>query len=145
MVADKPLTLAARAPDDIVRLFNAAWAAGDVDRALALVADEAVYTLHLSDDLMPIGGETVGRANIEAALRQVRRDYDYLLYRPLGLHADGNTVRHQVEFMYRHRRSGEILSGRFRMVMRVEHGQIVRAEEYHDRAKVEAFLRLFGQ
>jgi ketosteroid isomerase-like protein len=45
--------------------------------------------------------------------------------------------------MYRHRRSGEVLSGRFRMIMRVEDGLIVRTDEYHDRAKVEAFLRLF--
>jgi len=47
--------------------------------------------------------------------------------------------------MYPHRRSGEILSGRFGMIMQVERGPIVRAEEYHDRAKVEAFLRLFAQ
>ena len=30
------------------------------------------------------------------------------------------------------------------MIMRVEDGLIVRADEYHDRAKVEAFMRLFG-
>ena len=47
--------------------------------------------------------------------------------------------------MYRHRASGEVLSGRFRMVMQVKDGLIDRADEYHDRAKVEAFLRLVGQ
>ena len=46
--------------------------------------------------------------------------------------------------MYRHRASGEVLSGRFRMLIRVEDGLVVRADEYHDRAKVEAFMRLFG-
>jgi ketosteroid isomerase-like protein len=86
----------------------------------------------------------VGRANIEAGLRLARQQFHYLLYRPLDLFARGNDVRHQVEFMYRHQASGELLSGRFRMVMRVEDGLITRAEEYHDRAKVEAFLRLFG-
>lgn len=145
MVDDKPLVQTAKAPIDVVRRFNSAWVAGEIDRAIAYVADDAVYALHLSDDLVPTGGETIGRANIEAALRKVRQQFDYLLYRPLGMRADGDAVRFQVEFMYRHRRSGEILSGRFRMVMRVENGLIVRTEEYHDRAKVEAFLRLFAQ
>ncbi len=145
MVTDKPPALAGKAPIDIVRRFNSAWVAGEIDRAIAVVAEDAVYALHLSDDLLPTGGETVGRANIEAALRKVRQQFDYLLYRPMGMRADGDAVRFQVEFMYRHRRSGEILSGRFRMIMRVENGLIVRTEEYHDRAKVEAFLRLFSQ
>ena len=127
-----------------MRRFNEAWAAGDVDAAMRLVADHAVYVLYISEDLLPVGGETVGRANIEAGLRAVRNQFEYLLYRPLALTTQGNDVRGQVEFMYRHRRSGELLSGRFRMVMRVEHGLIVRADEYHDRAKVEAFLRLFA-
>jgi ketosteroid isomerase-like protein len=35
-----------------------------------------------------------------------------------------------------------VLNGRFRMVMQVKDGFIVRTDEYHDRAKVEAFMRL---
>ena len=48
------------------------------------------------------------------------------------------------EFMYRHRLSGETLSERLRMVMQVREGFLIRADEYHDRARVEAFMRLFG-
>jgi ketosteroid isomerase-like protein len=44
--------------------------------------------------------------------------------------------------MYRHRESGQVLSGRFRLVIRVEVGLIQRVDEFHDRAKVEAFMRL---
>ncbi len=40
--------------------------------------------------------------------------------------------------------AAKCLSGRFRMIMRVENGLLVRTDEYHDRAKVEAFMRLFG-
>ena len=47
--------------------------------------------------------------------------------------------------MYRHRDSGEMLNGRFRMVMQVTDGLLVRTDEYHDRAKVEAFMRLVGR
>jgi ketosteroid isomerase-like protein len=128
----------------VVGAFNKAWAAGVIESAMAYVAEDAVYTLHLSGDVVPHGGETAGRAAIEAVLRQVRVDFEYILYRPLNLTAEGEIVRFQVEFMYRHRASGEVLSSRFRMVMRVVDGAIVRADEFHDRAKVEAFLRLVG-
>jgi ketosteroid isomerase-like protein len=131
-------------PADVVRRFNTFWVAADIDSAIRLVAEHAVYALYISDDLLPFGGETAGRDNIAAVLRQIRRDYEYLLYRPLDLKPDGNEVRFQVEFMYRHLRSGEVLSGRFRHIMRIEDDLIVRVDEYHDRAKVEAFMRLFG-
>lgn len=136
---------AAADPAEVVRRFNEAWGPGDIDEALKLVGDDAVYNLYISEDLLPIGGQTVGRANIEAALRKAREDFEYLLYRPLDLVTKGNEVRSQVEFMYRHRRSGEVLTGRFRIIMQIENNLIVRADEYHDRAKVEAFLRLFTQ
>jgi ketosteroid isomerase-like protein len=138
------LALTRNTPTDVVRQFNDAWAVGDIDAAALLVAPNAVYALYISGEVLPHGGETHGRDNIAAALRQVREDFEYLLYRPLKLKSDGDVVRFQVEFMYRHRRSGEVLSGRFRFLMRVEDGLIVRADEFHDRAKVEAFLRLFG-
>jgi ketosteroid isomerase-like protein len=130
-------------PADVVRKFSLFWASGDIDSALALIAEHSVYALYISGELLPFAGETAGRHNIAGALRQMRADYEYLLYRPLALTEKGDEVRYQVEFMYRHRRSGEVLNGRFRMVMRIEDGLIVRTDEYHDRAKVEAFLRLF--
>ncbi len=130
-------------PTDVVRRFTLFWVSGDIDGALALMAEHSVYALYISGDLLPFAGETAGRDNIAVALRQMRADYEYLLYRPLALTEKGDEVRYQVEFMYRHRRSGEVLNGRFRMVMRIENGLIVRTDEYHDRAKVEAFLRLY--
>lgn len=111
---------------------------------MRLVHENAVYNLYIAEDLLPVAGHTVGRVNIEAGLRLARKQFEYLLYRPMDLIAEGNEVRHRVEFMYRHRASGEILSGRFRMIMRVEDNLIVRADEFHDRARVEAFLRLFA-
>lgn len=131
-------------PIEVVNGFNAAWAGGDIDKAISYVAEDAVYALHISGEALPHGGENLGREKIEAALRRVREDFEYILYRPFKLTADGDTVRFQVEFMYRHRDSGEMLNGRFRMVIQVRDGLLVRTDEYHDRAKVEAFMRLVG-
>ena len=144
MIADVPVTRVESAtPKEVVARFSELWAGGDLDSAMAFIAENCVYALYISDELLPVGGENRGRPGIEAGLRQVRRDFDYLLYRPLEMREKGGEVRYQVEFMYRHVASGELLSGRFRMIMRIEDSKIVRADEYHDRAKVEAFLRLF--
>lgn len=130
--------------EDIVKAFNAAWAAGDIDGAMAHVDDDAVYALYLSNEILPFAGETIGRAGIAAALREVRRQFDYLVYRPHGVVVSGEMVRMRVEHIYRHRASGELLTGTFRIVFLLRGGKIVRADEYHDRAMVESFMRLFA-
>lgn len=130
--------------EDIVKAFNAAWAAGDIDAAIAYVAEDGVYALYLSNEVLPFAGETVGRAGIEAVLREVRRQFDYLVYRPHAIVVSGDIVRMRVEHMYRHRASGEMLTGNFRLVFTVRGDKIVRADEYHDRAMVETFMHLFA-
>jgi ketosteroid isomerase-like protein len=129
-------------PIEVVKEFNTAWAQGNTEDAIAYLAEDAAYALHISGDVLSHGGEHIGREKIATVLRTIREEFEYILYRPLQLTADGDTVRYQVEFMYRHRASGEVLNGRFRMVMQVTDGLILRADEYHDRAKVEAFMRL---
>jgi ketosteroid isomerase-like protein len=127
---------------DTVREFVRAWSDGDIDRAMSVVAEDAVYELHISNEVLPLGGETRGRAAITKALADVRDQFEYLLYRGHNYTETDDTVRYAVEFMYRHRLSDETLSGRFRVVMKLRGGLIVRADEYHDRALVEAFMRL---
>lgn len=131
-------------PEDTVRRFLAVWGAGDIEGALGFVADDSVYALHISQEALPFGGETVGRAGIAACFHEIHRQFEYLVFRPHHFVADGDAVRVRVEFMYRHRASGEILSGNFRIIFTVRDGLLVRADEYHDRAMVEAFMRLYG-
>lgn len=130
------------AAEETVRRFIKVWASGDIDASLRFIADDAVYALYISREVLPFGGETVGLANIERTLRLMRSQWDYLLFRPRAVVAIIDTVRVRVEHMYRHRASGEVLSGNFRIIFRVRDNLIVRADEYHDRAMVEAFMRL---
>lgn len=130
--------------EDTVRRFFDAWIKNDVDAAMRFVAEDCVYALYISQEALPFAGESVGRTSVEAALREARRQFQYLVFRPYNYSTRGDSIRFRVEFMYRHIRSHEILSGRFRMIMVLRDGLIVRADEYHDRAMVEAFMRLFG-
>lgn len=124
--------------------FTAAWIAGDIETAIQYVAEDAIYALYISDEVLPVGGETRGRSNIKAALHTMRDQFEYLLYRPYNLVVAGEKARFRVEHMYRHKKSGETLTGNFRIVALVKDGLIYRADEYHDRAMVESFMRLFA-
>jgi ketosteroid isomerase-like protein len=136
--------LTPRDPRTIITRFNQAWEDNDIEAALAFIADDAVYVLHVAETALPFGGETRGKSAIRAAFTGMRSDFDYILYRPFPMSGAGETLHGQVEFIYRHRASGEELSGRFRLVWTMRNGLIVRCEEYHDAARIEAFMRLFG-
>lgn len=128
----------------ILRRFVRAWAEGDIPETMRYIAHDCVYALHISEVALPFAGETVGARAIEGTLRHIRDNFDYLLYRPFNVHDEKEQVRLQVEFLYRHRASGEPLSGQFRLVLKFRDGLIVRGDEYHDRARIEAFMRLIA-
>lgn len=129
-------------PREIVEAFNRLWSAGRLDAALEMVDDDAVYLLHVSETTLPFGGENRGKANVARALAKMREDFEYVLYRPFPLTENGDVVRGQVEFIFRHRKTGETIDGRCRMIWKVANGRIVRCEEYQDAAKLGAFMRL---
>lgn len=130
--------------ENIVAGFVQLWSRGDLDTAFTLLHDDCEYSLHLSDDLIAIGGVKIGKATIEPALRQIREVFEYLVWRPIKISERDASVRVQLEFLYRHIPSGELLGGNCRFLIKVDGGLITRVEEFHDRAKVEAFLRLVG-
>lgn len=131
-------------PRQVVGRFNTAWEHGDLDAAMSCAAEDCVFTLHVSEDVVEHAGRAVGREQIRATLAAARRHYDYILYRPHVLGVDGETVRVRVEFMGVHRASGERIGMTFRHVFVVRDGLIATCDEYHDRAKLEAYLRLIA-
>jgi hypothetical protein len=57
MIADVPVArLESATPTQIVERFSEVWAAGDFDRAMEFIAENCVYALYISDELLPIGG-----------------------------------------------------------------------------------------
>lgn len=114
-----------------------------MERALNFASEDCIYRLNVSDASTPFGGVTVGRTAILQAMIETRRVFEYVLYRPLSFADKGPIVRSRTEFIYRHRASGEMLNGYIRHVFKVEGGQFVEADEFHDAPMAEAFLRLF--
>lgn len=129
----------------VVEEFLHAWIDGDTDTAVALLAPDATYALYVSEDLLPFAGVSTGRESIRARLMEMRESWDYEMFEPGPARVDPldeTVVRCSVSFAYRYRATGDRLSGRFRTVWRIRDDLILSCEEYHDRARVEAFLRL---
>ncbi|MFZ4783678.1 MAG: nuclear transport factor 2 family protein, partial [Armatimonadaceae bacterium] len=115
------------------------------EEAMALLADDCIYVLHIPESALPYGGETRGKAAIRATLLQMRRDFVDIVHRTTTLSFANELVRQRLEFIFRHRSSGQRLSGTGRLVWTVRDGLIVRCEEYHDGPRLAAFFNLFGR
>lgn len=132
-----------QSPYDQIHEHLHRWAA-DPAGAMTRVAPDIVYTLNVSPDALPIGGETVGWDAVNAMMLGIRDVFDYLVYKPHILSVDGNVVRARIELMLRHKPSGEILTGQMRSVFTVRDGLIARVDEFVDAPMVESFMRLFS-
>ena len=75
-------------------------------------------------------------------MQLMRQTFHYILFRRFSLIIEGMKARHQVEFMYRHITTGEMLTGRFRIVWTGENALIQRSDEFHDAERIKAFMRL---
>lgn len=129
----------------VVESFLACWSVQDVEMTIEHVHDDFVYALYISETALPCGGETRGKDNVRAVLYTMLAEFDYLRYEPEIVAVEGDIVRASIAFVYHHRRTGEDLSGTKRMVLQLKGGLIARIDEYHDAARVEAFMRLAAQ
>lgn len=126
------------------RVCMARWIACDIDGAMELCGPDVVYSLNIDQEVFAFAGEAVGRPAVHASFKLLRKEFDYLVVRPKAYLQEGDTVRIPVEFFYRHRASGETLSGTMRLVLTWHDGLIRRIDEFADAALVEAFVRLFS-
>lgn len=125
-----------------VELFFASWSAQDVELAAEHFHDDIVYELHSVTRELPYTGVTRGKAAVRDVQFMILKDFDYLKYDAHINSVDGDLVRAQVSFIYRHRASGEVLDGTRRLVFRLKDGYIIRMDRYHDDQRVGAFMRL---
>lgn len=132
-----------RSPQEITQTFFATWATDPV-AGMAMVTRDIVYTLNVSPDALQLGGETAGWDAVNAMMLGIRDVFDYLVYKPRFLGADGDVVRTQIEIIFKHKASGELLSGHIRNVATVRGDMICRVDEYVDAPLIESFMRLFA-
>ena len=133
-----------QSPAEVTQNFLTRWADDPAGTMATMVARDIVYTLNVTPDAVPIGGETVGWDAVNAKMMGIREVFDYLVYKPRILSADGDKVRARVELIFRHKTSGELLMGQMRTVVTVRDGMIARVDEYVDAPLIESFMRMFA-
>ena len=119
-----------------------AYASGDFEGFLKLLADRIEYTLYLDESVVPFAGTAEGKFDFVRRLADMHRYFEYILFRPTEPRAHEDGFHAGVEFIYRHRATDEILDGRFRLVIQVANGLVVRIREFHDAERIQAFFRL---
>ena len=133
-----------QSPAEVTQTFLTRWAEDPAGTMATMVAPDIVYTLNVTPEAIQIGGETVGWDAVNAKMTGIREVFDYLVYKPRILGADGDRVRARIELILRHKVSGELLMGQMRTVVTVRDGQIARVDEYVDAPMIESFMRMFA-
>ncbi len=112
---------------------------------MADCAPDVVYSLNVSPDALQLGGETVGWDAVNSMMLAIRDVFDYLIYILRIMAVDGDVVRVNSEIIFRHKHSGELLTGNLRSVLTARDGLVARVDEYVDAPLIESFMRLFSQ
>jgi hypothetical protein len=126
----------------VVQIINKAWEAHDIDGLMNFIGEHCVLNVHLPEGLAAHCGGSIGRDAVRAALTEFRRQYDFILYRPIVVSFSQREVRQRVEFMATQTSSGARVVLNCRQVWVVENGLVVTCDEYHDAPLVEAQIRM---
>ena len=124
----------------LVRRCYDAWDRKNIDDLMACCAPDAVYQVHVPGDVLRFGGRHEGCAAIRACLEVILAEYDFLAFAVDWIRGAGDTVRARVLYYYRHPVTGDQFDAGFRQVWRVSEGRVAQVDEYHDVARLKAFL-----
>ncbi len=98
--------------------------------------------IHVPSDVVPWGGETRGKTDVELCLCELLREFEFLVYRPVLISDVGNTCHAQVRYHFRHIRTGHEIEGTLRHIWEADGDKIVRLDEFHDIERLCAFFAL---
>ena len=110
--------------------------------ALVHAHPDIVYTIHNGEGASPFCGSYDSPDAIRNLAYTVLAEFDYLKYEPTIIHVDGDMVRAQVLFRYRHRATGNVIEGSRRLLFKVEDVLIKRLDSFEDARRLEAFIRM---
>lgn len=126
----------------VVASFFAYWSVQDLAMAVAQAHPDVVYTIHNGRDASPLAGVYRGPEACRDLGYAMLAEFDYLNYEPTIVAVEDNIVRAQVNFRYRHRKTGNIIEGSRRLVFEIKEGLIYRLDSYEDTRRLEAFMRM---
>lgn len=124
----------------LLQTIYAAYREKRVAEALAHVADDFRFTIHLPADAMPGAGVPHGKADTARLLEGLIATYDFLMYEPGPIMVTGEEAAVRVRIRYRHKATGEVIETTLGHFWRVRDGKAVQLDEHHDVQSVLTFL-----
>lgn len=109
---------------------------------LALLSDDFRMTVHLPPGTIPGAGLPHNKAQTAGLLETFIKTYDFLDYDPgdIDVAPDGTHATASPLIRYRHKATGQVIQTRLSHFWSLSGGQATSLDEYHDTARIEAFL-----
>lgn len=121
-----------------------AWANRDLEQALTTLSDDVVHVLNVDGAVAPFAASVAGKSNLREKLQLILDTFDFSAFVTDYLVVEQNVARARMKIIFDHKATGERLKTNFSFVVTQRNDQIVRIEEHHDAAYVEAFARLIS-
>ncbi len=132
--------------EEMLRTIYTAYREKRLADALGPLADDFRFTLHLPKDTVPGAGATVSKTEATRMFQSFMDTYDFLAYEPgdIAVSAEGDRATASPAIRYRHKATGKIIEARISHFWSFLDGKAVSLDEYHDTARVMAFLATLG-
>ena len=117
-----------------------AWRAQNLDWLATYLPDDFCHVIHIPVDLHPLGGTRRGKKEAIERLQAYRRAVRFRGVRHERLLIDRNRAAVEVPIHYRHRQTGAPFESTKANFWTLEDGWPVKLTEYHDIARVQAFV-----
>jgi ketosteroid isomerase-like protein len=131
---------------ELLRTIYSAYREKRLADAIAHLADDFRFTLHLPKDTVPGAGAPANKAEATAMFQGFMDTYDFLAYDPgdITVSAEGDKATASPTIRYRHKATGKIIETRISHFWNFRNGQALTLDEYHDTARIKAFLATLG-
>jgi ketosteroid isomerase-like protein len=117
-----------------------AWRAQNLDWMATYLPDDFCHVIHIPVDLHPLGGTRQGKKEALGRLQLIMEQFDFLVFDTSDLLIEGNRAAVEVPIHCRHRKTGTSFQSTKANFWMLEDGWPVKLTEYHDIARVQAFV-----
>lgn len=127
----------------VLKAAYAAWAAGDLGRLSALIADDIVFDVNMPARMKSYLGRGHSKVEFLYRLQTLLDDWTVVSFEPVWIKSRG-PLWHcvHVSYCYEERRTGLRIDGTMRNLCRVVDGQVKQLELLLDAGKHDSFRRL---
>ena len=127
---------------ELLKAIYTAYREKRLSDALALLGDDFRMTVHLPPGTIRGAGIPLNKTQTADLLSDFINTYDFLDYDPgdIDISPDGAHATASPLIRYRHKATGQVIQTRLSHFWSLRGGRALSLDEYHDTARVEAFL-----